>query len=153
MFLPHTKRHFFVVNYQVRRVFRLVVVILRCRWVWRFGGIILTGENQNTRRKIYSSSGLPTTTHVDCPPWTRATTLRGWQRNTSAMESSLKTDVCLNCILEIQLYMTASFSIRNTGRLMLFMEIISTDYKQREKHINNSAKKCWVTSHYSGWCM
>jgi len=57
------------------------------------------------------------------------------------MQSPLKTDGYLNYIVGIRLYVTASVSIRKTGRLMLFMEITTTDHEQREKHINSQSDK------------
>jgi hypothetical protein len=57
------------------------------------------------------------------------------------MEWPPKTDGYLNYIVEIQLYMTAAVSIRKTGRLMLFTEIITTNHEQREKYINSPCNK------------
>ena len=137
MCLPYTKHHFFGIHSEVRRVYHLVIVVLRSRWVWS-----LTGETRNTRRKIYSSSGLSTTNLTWISrSWTSASAPRGWQLNTSVMESPLKTDVYLNYVVEIQLYITAFVSIRQTSQLKLYMEIISKDHEQLEKHINTPRDK------------
>jgi hypothetical protein len=53
----------------------------------------------------------------------------------------METDGYLNYIVEIQLYVTASVSIRKSSWLMLFREIITTDHEQCEKHINSSCDK------------
>ena len=57
------------------------------------------------------------------------------------MESPLKTDVYLNYVVEIQLYITAFVSIRQTSQLKLYMEIISKDHERLEKHINTPRDK------------